>query len=175
MSVEMWKAVVGFEGAYEVSDAGRVRSIDRETTFRGVRRAVKGRVLAPLRHTGGYLRVSLWRDGAHYNRFIHALVLEAFVGPRPPRMEGAHGPGGQADNSLTNLRWATPKENQADRELHGVGRRGVKRRTRDVGARMAEAIRAAHARTGLNTTQLAKQLCLPRTTVADVLNRRTWS
>jgi hypothetical protein len=131
-------------------------------------------LLRQCTHSGGYKIVTLWADGASKICMVHALVLEAFVGSRPPRMQVAHGDGDRTHNALPNLRWATPSENQADRERHGTGRRGVSRRTRAVGARMAEHIRAAHAKSGLSVTRLAEQLGLPRTTVADVINRRTW-
>lgn len=51
---------------------------------------------------------------------VHHLVLEAFVGPRLPGMEGCHGCRGVSDNSLANLRWDTKSANQADRVLHGT-------------------------------------------------------
>jgi hypothetical protein len=51
---------------------------------------------------------------------VHHLVLEAFVGPRPAGHEAAHGDGDKTNNALANLRWATPKENAADRYRHGT-------------------------------------------------------
>lgn len=167
-----------FDGLYEASDQGRVRSLDRTIEVNGrwgtMQRKLVGAVLAPLRHTGGYARVMLWKDGAAHQTYVHKVVMEAFVGRRPAGSQVAHANGNKQDNRLDNLRWATPAENQADRELHGTGRVGVKRRTRAVGRAMADVIRTTHARTGLSITKLAKQLHLPRTTVADVVNKRTW-
>lgn len=175
MKTENWKPIPTWEGSYEASDLGRVRSLDRVTTFRGgaVRRASRGRVLSPLNHTGGYLRVCLWRDGVMYQRFIHDLVLCAFAGPRPPGAQGAHGDGSRDNNAASNLRWASPRENQADREAHGTSSRGRPRPVNSLNARLVAALRAEHE-SGSNITQLAKQFGLPRTTAADVVNRRTW-
>lgn len=165
--------VPGFEGLYEASDLGRVRSLDRTTADKRKAR-ILGRVLAPLRHTGGYARVMLWKGGAAHQTYVHKVVLESFTGARPEGLQVAHCNGVKQDNRLANLRWATPAENQADRERHGTGRTGVKRRTRQVGREMAVVIRTTHSRTGMTIAQLAKHLCLPRTTVADVINQRTW-
>lgn len=65
-----------------------------------------------------YLSVNVTRNGRRCNRFVHELVLLAWVGPRPggPReVNACHGPGGSRDNRLSNLRWDTTKANAADR------------------------------------------------------------
>ncbi len=63
----------------------------------------------------GYKRVTFFLVGKKRSYYVHRLVLLAFVGPCPFGMEGCHGPGGQRDNSLANVRWDTPKANAADR------------------------------------------------------------
>lgn len=72
-----------------------------------------------LRNTSSpYLSVNVTRDGKRCNRFVHELVLLAWVGPRPgtpDAIEACHGPGGSRDNRLANLRWDTTKANAADR------------------------------------------------------------
>lgn len=115
---ERWRAIPGQEGHYEVSDLGRVRSIDRTiTASTGVRYRKRGRMLSPAPSTGGHLMLHLrGRQGF----LIHRLVLLAFVGPPPPGTECCHGPGGPADNRLVNLRWDTRVENMADRVRHGT-------------------------------------------------------
>lgn len=75
----------------------------------------------------GYRSVNLRiGKGRSINRYVHELVLYAFVGPRPsPDHEALHGNGDRADNRLDNLRWGTVLENAADRELHGHVLRGA--------------------------------------------------
>ncbi len=116
---EMWLPVVGHEGFYEVSDAGRVRSIDREfIRADGRRQPRRGRVLKPSSSGRGYPSVTL-RFGAR--RTVHSLVCAAFHGPRPgPRHEAAHWNGDPTDNRSENLRWATQSENQQDSIRHGT-------------------------------------------------------
>jgi hypothetical protein len=73
----------------------------------------------------GYLSVNLTHDdGTRRNRYVHELVLIAFVGPRPSeKHEVLHGDGCRANNWLYNLRWGTVKENAADRERHRLEKR----------------------------------------------------
>lgn len=116
--LERWRAVPGYEGSYEVSNLGRVRSLSR-ITDRG--RKWRGRIMTPaVMGSNGYLIVSLWREGKQRTALVHRLVLSAFVGPAPDGAEGRHGLGGPADNRLSNLAWGSHSENQVDQVAHGT-------------------------------------------------------
>lgn len=123
---ERWAPIPDWDGLYEVSDLGRVRSLPRVVPTRTrwhsrlVERRVGGGILRATPDTHGYARVFLTYRGQRRQLAVHRLVLEAFVGPCPPDMEGCHGPGGQADNRLVNLRWDTRRENAYDRVRHGT-------------------------------------------------------
>ena len=116
-----WRWVPGYEGYYQVSVFGNVRSVDRrvvhETGFVQNRR---GKILnlVPL-GTDGYLCVRLSKDGHAVTRKVHQLVLEAFVGPRPPGYEARHLDGNNMDNRAPKLAWGTPKQNVQDTLCHG--------------------------------------------------------
>lgn len=129
--------------------------------------------MKPLDHTGGYSRVVFWMNGKHTSQFIHTLVLEAFVCRRPKGLQACHKNGKKQDNRLSNLRWGTPSENQADRERHGTGRIGKPKPVKTLTLAKVQRIRKAIG-AGLNITQVSRALKMPRTTVADVANRRTW-
>ena len=117
---EVWKSVPFFEGLYEVSDQGRVRSLDREITSRtGKRWTLKGKILSLRGHQGGYLKVNLHKSGEKHTRLVHQLVLETFKGSAPPEMESLHVNGVPGDNRLENLRWGTSRENGLDVVRHG--------------------------------------------------------
>lgn len=122
--MERWRAIVGFEGRYEVSDQGRVRSLDHFVRIvrHGVEdeRPVKGRVLRPGRMKSGHVSVAI---GKGNSRLVHQLVLEAFVGPCPAGQESLHRNHTPSDNRLLNLFYGTRSENL--RMDYAVGRRRV--------------------------------------------------
>lgn len=116
---ETWKPVVGWEELYEVSDQGRVRSVDRTIHYKdGQTRRYKGRVLKPWKNRKGYLQVSLCGEG-QTNKFVHRIVLEAFVGDCPEGLETLHIDGNPANNHVGNLKWGTSNENSLDQVRHG--------------------------------------------------------
>jgi HNH endonuclease len=80
--------------------------------------------LKPVRRDGNYYAVNLHRDGEKVSRYIHRLVLESFVEPRPPGMACRHLDGDPANNRLENLAWGTYAENEADKLRHGTLVRG---------------------------------------------------
>lgn len=126
---EVWKAIPGYEGLYEASTAGRVRSLDKPAVLglaRGQGRSRKGRVLLGGVLRGGYLGVSLSRDGIIATRGIHQLVLETFVGHRPEGCVTRHLNGVPTDNRLSNLKWGTHGENTDDQVDHGTHRNSRK-------------------------------------------------
>ena len=106
---EAWRPIPGYDGGYEVSTLGRVRSL-------------KGRSVTIVRQSTsrqGYRAVSLCHKGVARSRRVHHLVLEAFVSARPEGMWGCHANDVPNDNRLENLRWATPAENDLDKLLNG--------------------------------------------------------
>lgn len=116
MSAEEWRPIPGFDGRYEVSDQGRVRSL------------IRGRILSPKpeRHSG-YMCIELRPQPRLAKTLrVHRLVLEAFVGPRPDGMLARHLNGNPTDNRLANLAWGTPLENAADTTRHGTHNNGRK-------------------------------------------------
>ena len=121
---EQWLPVVGYEGYYEVSDQGRVRSLDRIIGgSRGPRRW-KGRLLKQVKD-GRYLVVDVCRDGVRSKQSVHAIVLTAFRGDCPPGKEACHWNADGTENRLSNLRWGTKKENGEDKARTGCnGYRG---------------------------------------------------
>lgn len=114
---EEWRAIAGYEGIYEVSDQGRVRSLDR---IGADGRRWTSKLLKLGQYPSGHLYVGLFRDGKQKIFQVHRLVLEAFVGPCPEGMECCHGEGGPGDNRRENLRWDTHSSNMRDRRRDGT-------------------------------------------------------
>lgn len=120
---EEWRPVVGWEGSYEVSNRGRVRTITRNVRVRGGVRLAKSQLLKEDR-SGRYSYVNLWRNNVKVRRGIHQLVLRMFVGRCPSGKETCHDNGNCRDNRLENLRYGTRKENLNDRHRHGTMTKG---------------------------------------------------
>ena len=103
MSVEEWKSVKGFEGLYEVSNFGRVKTLPRAK--------VKGGILKPSKNVWGYLICNLWKDGKRKLFQIHRLVALHFV----PNPDGKpivnHIDCDKQNNCAINLEWCSQKEN----------------------------------------------------------------
>lgn len=110
-----WRPVDRWVGYYEVSDAGQVRSIDREV---GGRR-LKGRVLRAGVNSKGYQIVVLSRTGERWAVPVHRLVGEAFIGPLPAGMATCHQDGDKNNNAAANLRYDTYSANELDKVRHG--------------------------------------------------------
>ena len=114
MLTEVWKDIPDFEGSYQVSNMGRVRSLDRVVTFKnGRKRKFKGGTLKPyVNKSTGYKELSLSSDGRRNTKTVHRLVLEAF---KPhvnmSDLDVNHIDGNKLNNHLINLEWLTRRDN----------------------------------------------------------------
>lgn len=122
-----WRAVIGYEGSYEVSSLGQVRSLDR-VLHDGHRWSGRNLKLVSRLHHDGMPRVqvTLHLGGRQRTRLVHHLVLESFVGLRPDGTEACHWDGDSSNNDISNLRWATHAENEGDKKRHGTHGNSVK-------------------------------------------------
>ena len=114
---EQWRAVPGYEGSYEVSDHGSVRSLNR-VTHDG--KHLHGQAIRPYRMPTGHIRVALGKFGKKKTLKVHRLVLLAFIGPAETGMECLHIDGNPSNNYVENLQWGTKSENVKDQIRHGV-------------------------------------------------------
>ena len=120
MTDERWRPIPGWEGAYEVSDQGGVRSLDRTVVGRdGVARRRRGQALKLMLTTKGYPAVHLGREPRKV-RTVHSLVIEAFAGPCPEGLEVRHLDGDRLNPTLSNLAYGTKAENVRDSIRHGT-------------------------------------------------------
>ena len=115
---ERWAPILGYEGAYEVSNLGRVRSLDRDVEQSNGTRRWRGRIRKLFVGADEYPSVTLSNAGRVRTHRVHLLVLEAFAGPRPDGFEACHNNGNRADSRLVNLRWDTSSENHLDKSRH---------------------------------------------------------
>lgn len=124
---ETWMAVVGYEGLYEVSDLGGVRSLYRQRLTTHGLQHWNGKILKPfVDPSNGYLYVNL-SNGKHVKKSaVHRLVLSAFVGDPEKGQQACHWDGVRTHSTLSNLRWDSVSANAADRHRHGTATIGEK-------------------------------------------------
>lgn len=161
-SNEKWLSIPGWEGYYEVSDHGRVRSLSRIVLRNGHKNRMKGKLLSPVPHPKwGYLRTCLCRNGFRSLREVHTLVLLAFVGPCPKGMECCHNDSDPSNNLLENLRYDTHINNEADKD-------------RCLSLPQVREIRRRYAAGGITQRQLGVEYGKSQGAVNQLLNRVTW-
>jgi hypothetical protein len=158
---EVWQPIKGYEGLYEVSDQGRVRSLR------------SGRVLSnrPSKHLGYVLYTLQWR-GQVKACYGHTLVLEAFVGPRPEGdYQACHSNGDRADNRLVNVRWGTRADNRRDSEAHGTAPLG----SRHGQSKLTESQVLLIRQDSRLQKEIAAEYGISRTTVSTIKACKAWS
>lgn len=120
MKKETWKPVPGYEGKYEASTAGRVRSLDRLVLYADGRvRVHPGKILSPVKGSNKYLQVFLSdSSNKRKNLSLHEVVARTFLGPRPSGALVLHRNGQREDCRKDNLRYGSYSENEQDKTLH---------------------------------------------------------
>ena len=112
MNEEIWRPIEGYEGLYEVSNTGRVRSVDRYVEYsNGGIHLHKGKVLSPAKDKNGYLKVVLNCNGKCKTINVHGLAAQAFI-PNPDNLPMVnHKDEDKTNNNVTNLEWCDVKYN----------------------------------------------------------------
>lgn len=117
MGEEIWKDIEGYEGHYQISNLGHVRGLDRYVRCGKdgkYKRLVKGKLLRPMKHSEGYLQVTLNKSGQAPQLFlIHRLVAEAFIPNLDNKEFVNHKDGNKQNPCWSNLEWSTRAENEA--------------------------------------------------------------
>ena len=117
---EVWRDIPGYEGLYQVSDLGRVRSLDRISVSSNNRvRELKGFVLKQTLNIHGRPYVTLSKDGKPRKYTTHRLVMLSFIGLRPEGYQILHADGDCLNNKLSNLSYDTQSENMIDMYRYG--------------------------------------------------------
>lgn len=173
---EEWRPVIGFEGYYEVSSLGRVRSLDRTVRVSGrwgvEHRTYSGRVLAPQPSgTAKYLGLPLSKGNRITRKLVHDLVLRAFAGPPQNGEEARHLNCVNFDNRLENLAWGSRRRNREDSRAQG---------TLAVGERIAqhklttEEVKQIRAKSGRHE-DIAGEFGVSRAQISRIKRGENWA
>lgn len=112
---ETWKDIKGYEGLYEVSNLGRIRSLDRYKNTKGrygiIKAKIKGRLLKPCLNHDGYEEIVLSKDGKSKMYRLHRIVAETFINNFDNKNQVNHKNGNKLDNKVKNLEWCNCKDN----------------------------------------------------------------
>lgn len=163
---ETWRDIPGYPG-YRVSNQGRVVSLWRRINHDWIVVSDRPKLLRQTRNDNGYIMFRLNRDGKQRLRSLHILVLEAFVGPRPPGLEGRHLDDDKDNNQPANLEWGTRSQNMQDRVVHGLD--GISKLT-------PETVHEVRRLLDLGVTQrkIAAQFHLNQSTVSNIKTGKSW-
>ena len=175
MDEEVWRDIEGYEGLYQVSDLGRVRSIDRiEECVDGRKRKRNGRTLKQCKSRKGYLRVHLHSNNKGIVTLAHRLVAISFLSNPLAKETVNHKNGVKSDNRAVNLEWATNSENIRHATLNGLRSKGEDRPRSVLTEYQVREIREKYRKGSHTHRSLAKEYGVKSPTITNIINRKTW-
>lgn len=158
-----WRAIVGYEGLYEVSDEGQVRSLRRSL------------VMSAYVTNAGYTSAMLRRDGRYRHHLVSRMVCEAFHGSPRQGAEACHNDGDKTNNAASNLRWGSRKDNCQDGIRHGSYLWKNRTSVKLLSEGDVRTIRAIKSDLGLSCNEIAKMFSVNRRTIGKIVARQRWA
>lgn len=123
-SEEHWKPIIGFEGLYEISDLGRVKSLSRYVKSKAnSKMKIPERILKTGKNSCGYALVVLMKNNKRHNKLVHRLVAEAFINNPENYAVVNHIDGNKQNNNVSNLEWCSTSYNMKHAYLTGLNRK----------------------------------------------------
>lgn len=174
---EIWKDIKDFEGIYQVSNLGNVRSLDRKVFNKGNNSWCnkKGRILKPTKDKGGYLYVGLHdKENAKTSSVkIHRLVAFAFCIGYEYGLEVNHKNGNRQDNRSENLEWVTRSQNIRDIYKRGLNTNGDKNNASKLKNREIRIITSLYD-SGVSQIIIAKSFNVSQATISNIIKNKTY-
>lgn len=182
--MENWKTVLGYEGYYEVSDMGRVRSLDRIVNSRpGVKQKLKGRMKIQKRSLEKYFSVTLSMESKTKHKNVHRLVANAFI-PNPHNKPCInHKDGNGFNNKVENLEWCTHHENTVHAyktnlfpvDQNSGQKNGRSKLTNEEALTIRESYKNFDGTPEHKYKELAKAFGVSRTTIRRIVLKTHWN
>lgn len=171
---EVWKSINGYETMFEVSNMGRVRGIQRTTKTTEYGPTIcRARLLKGTPDRKGHIRICFGNGPSKKSFFVHRLVAEAFIGPRPRGLNVLHKNDIANDNRAENLYYGTQFQNMQDRERNGKTARGERCGCAKLTAEMVREIRLLKPTTTYYA--LAARFGVSHTSIEQVVKGKTWT
>jgi hypothetical protein len=164
---EIWKDISGYEGLYQVSNLGRIKSLNRINL---AERKLKGRIRKVFDIGDGYIQVVLRKNNKPKHLMVHRLVGIAFIKNPQNKPQINHIDSNKSNNIALNLEWCTASENQIHAIINGKVQLGEDRQNATISNEQARYIRTLN-KNGLNCVEIGKKLNKTRFFIWDVLNR----
>lgn len=173
--IEVWIPVLGYESLYSVSSDGRIRSEPRTVVRRTGSYQTKARILVAFDSPEyEYSSLKLTKNGISKTEYVHQIVTASFHGPRPTGHDACHGDGNSKNNHQSNLRWATPLENHADKHLHGTSPVGERHAMAKLTDKLVIALRSRRLE-GASFATLANEFGVTTMTAYRAATGQSWS
>lgn len=166
----MWKKIKGYEGLYEINEAGQVKSIRRiQIRSNGSPIIISEKIKKPYLNKSGYVTIALIKNNTTANRYLHRLIAEAFV-PNPKRLNVVnHKNGIKSDNRIANLEWCTSSHNN----LHAIHTR--LRKPAKACITEADALKISEMRIqGLTYEEIGAILNIPKYSIGSFLRGESY-
>lgn len=169
--VEIWKDIVGYEGLYQVSNMGRVKSLNYNHTL-------EERILKNIKSNGYYYRVMLYKNKKGKSIRIHRLVGNAFIKNPDNKPCINHIDGNKSNNRVDNLEWCTYKENTEHAFITGMmvnrDTKGIKNCKSKLNNVQVLEIREKYSTGKYTYQELADEYNVHKSTIELIINRKLW-
>jgi hypothetical protein len=173
---EIWKDVVGYEGIYMVSSFGRMKSNERIVQRKKMGDYLQKESIIEGSEYHGYKVTTIAKNKIKKHKFIHVLIAEAFLGPKPEKMEVCHNDGDRKNNAIENLRYGTRSDNVRDSIKHGTHytpfiKKGSERSYAKINEEIAKQIKDSEESSYI----LAKKLNISRALISNIRRNKAWT
>ncbi len=171
--MEIWKSFSGYEGLYELSNKGSIRSLSKKTG-RGNGYLTKSLIIKQNISNSGYLRVVLWKNNFCKNFSVHRLVAETFIPNPENKPQVNHKNGIKTDNRVENLEWSTITENMRHASKNGllIGVKGEKNHNSKLTKEQVVEIKKIG--NSKSQSEIADLYGVNRRQIGRILNNKRW-